>query len=162
MVTNNAAKRFSKLLMAAFSQYPIPIETRDMYERQLVKWKLSQEEWDRALNYLVENHVKLPSINEVIDALKCQIAGSRAQNDNSLGWLYFDSGGYSYAVRVKADRGKWVSASLQKKGPNGEMIEFGKNIGLPPDLPADATNCRVFPDHPAPDRPGEMPMGSAA
>lgn len=149
MGINNAAIQFCKRLIGAFSQYPVPAETKEIYERQLVKWKLSPVEWDRTLDYLIENHVKLPTLNEIIDTLKRHLAGNRAQKDTSLGWMHFDSGRYHYVIRVKADKGKWVGASVQYKGPNGVMIELGRDIGLPPNLPADAINCRVYPDSPA-------------
>jgi hypothetical protein len=143
-MTNQAAVRFVKKVIAAFSKFPTGKDVADLYEEKLSKWQLTTAQWESALDYLIENHKDdgLPALNEIYGVLK--IKKSAAVAPNNLGFMSFTSNGCSYAVRVRCDGSVWVSCKT------GRVVN----------LPNDASAVIVSPDCPARYEPEEMPSAA--
>lgn len=133
-MANQAAIRFVKQLCAAFSRFPIAQETKELYTQKLSSWRLTQAEWDKALDRLISDHAdgSLPQLAEIYQHLKSQSAATASQND--FGWLCYDENGMRWAIRVKYIGGDWVQTAMHK------------HPGEKPEIPPGAVNVRLCPD----------------
>jgi hypothetical protein len=146
-MANQAANRFVKQLIAAFSRYPTSKETAELYAGKLSIWRLTQNEWDDALDKIIKEHQEenLPQLAEIYRFLRNQTAAAHSARD--LGWLHFESGGLSYGVRVKYDGGLWVNHDVAYTDEHGNRMSVQRNPGRSPQLPLGATNIVLTPDN---------------
>lgn len=146
-MANNAAVRFVRQLIAAFSRFQISKETIELYTQKLSNWRLTQTEWDAALDKLIAGHQdeSLPQLSEIYRYLKNEVSSSTVGKD--LGFLYFTSEGYRYAVRVKYQNGKWVNAPCSLTDSHGKVVVLQKYPGDVPVLPVDAQDILIAPDN---------------
>lgn len=158
---NQPAKKFVKSLTDAFASAYIEPGTKERYIASISRWHLAQDEWDRALEDILENwkSPKLPPVGEVIDYIKRQISLRRSSSDLNTGWIFYTLAGNSYAHRVVNQDGVWLNASMQYRDFHGQMNELGIRIGEPAALstPDNAENIQVVPDHPPRLDPNELP-----
>lgn len=138
-MTNQAAIKFVKQLTAAFSTYPISEETKRIYIEKLVKWRMTQEQWDRALDDLIENthDENLPQLKTIYAALK------KTQHMNyhnrQFGNLYFmDKRNYSYCIRCEIKREDGVTLWVYPP--------WHEKSGSTPNLPSESHDIRLIPD----------------
>lgn len=152
---NNLAEKFITSLRSSFTQ-KWSEEGKATYMRRASKFMLTASQWTRVLDRLIDENeggfiIPWPQIE---DGIRRELESA---SEHNLGWLYFDSGGRGYAVRVKNDRGVWVNASCPFKYADGKTVEMGRNIGQPPNLPDDAINVKVSPDYEADPRTEDIP-----
>lgn len=103
-------------------------ETEKFYKAKLANWKLTREQWGRALDSIIECNVdgKLPQLSSIYAELRSIQSAAR---DSSLGIMSFDWRGLSWAIIVQAFNGSWLSRKTMRK----------------PQPPAGATNIQVHP-----------------
>jgi hypothetical protein len=137
---NVAAVKFVKQLVAVYSRFKIDDTTKEIYTQKLSKWKLTQQEWDSALDLLVESHKdeNLPALGTIYEFLKFAVS---KRQEADYGFMYFDLNKYSYAVRLVRRDGVWVSAKT------------GKFF----DAPKGATKVLFVPDKQAEPEPDSIP-----
>jgi hypothetical protein len=111
---NQAANRFVKQLIAAYSRYPTSRETTELYYQKLSNWRLTQSEWDAALDKLLDQHTEenIPGLAEVTSALK-SITTAKIQGGD-YGFMYFNIKRNSFAVRLTHRDNVWVSVRTGK------------------------------------------------
>jgi hypothetical protein len=149
---NHSASKFLKYLIAAAAKYPVTKDVEQVYLAKLSKWTLEPEQWDKALDMLIDRggDGHLPELKDIYEALKNasyhgkEVAGNKA-------WIYFELKGYSYAWRVYADDGKWRIDSVRARDVHGVETELQKHVGelAEEHYPSEATNVHVAPDNPA-------------
>lgn len=159
-MANQLATRFVKQLIAAFSRFPTSKDTADLYILKLTNWQLRPNEWDLALDRLIEVHKEdhIPSLNMIYGYLKSAQA-ARADNRNG-GLATFDMpNGYGYSLRVHNDGGVWIISDVITRDAAGTEKHLQKRHGeaLGVALPPGATNIMVHPDNPADPAPEDMP-----
>jgi hypothetical protein len=149
-LANQSALKFLKYLIAACAKYPVTAEVREVYLAKLSKWNMTQEQWDKALDMILESDHggNLPELKEIYDALKNAGYHGKSDDGGNKGRLYFDWDGHSYCMRVYAEGGKWRIASLRGKDLHGQEIEMQKNVGdlVDEHIPQTAENIQVIPD----------------
>jgi len=154
-VSNVAALRFVKQLIAAFSRFKPSEETKNLYGEKLSKWKLTQSQWDNALDRLIADRAEenLPSLGEIYPYLK----NSQQQiEQTNLGWMSFERNCRHYSVRVMCVKGEWLNAPMAYTDAHGQKISVQKFPGQKPILPADSENIIISPDNPADPEPHEI------
>ena len=158
-MANAAAVRFVKQLCAAFSRFPVTNETRELYAQKLSNWHLAQNEWDTALDTIIESHKdeNIPALSEIYGNLKGITA--RRQSNSAGGLATFDLNSHAYGLRVINDSGVWLIADVISRDAHGVEKHLQQNAGKPLGLhvPQGATNILVHPDNPADPSPGDMP-----
>lgn len=146
-MANASAVRFVKQLCAVYSRFRVEDATKEIYTQKLSNWRLTQQEWDAALDKLIAGHQdeSLPQLSEIYRYLKNEVSSSTVGKD--LGFLYFTSEGYRYAVRVKYQNGKWVNAPCSLTDSHGKVVVLQKYPGDTPVLPVDAHDIFIAPDN---------------
>jgi hypothetical protein len=160
-MTNQAANKFVKQLIAAFSRFPTSKETVQLYCDKLGKWRLTQDEWDKAFDLIIEsqNNDNLPSLATIYEYLKhAQVAHSETTSDD-LGWIYSNHKGSTKAIRVKNMQGVWVIVDLIYRDSHGKETHLqnhsGEDVGKW--IPKDAENVICKPDKEANPKAEDMP-----
>lgn len=128
---NKHATQFIDNLKASFTQ-KMDDHTRSLYARRAAEYYLTPLGWKNVLDRLVEGNesgyvISWPKIKQEIEREKL------AANECALGFMYFDKEGYTYAIRIKRENGRWVNAC-------------GINIGHEPKLPVGYTDKHIIPD----------------
>ena len=158
-MANQAAIRFVKQLFAAFSRFPVTNETRELYANKLSNWRLTQNEWDDALDKIIDSHKdeNIPALSEIYGNLKNVTA--RRQSNSAGGLATFDLNGHAYGLRVQNDGGVWLIADVVSRDTHGVERHLQQNAGKPFGLhvPFGATNILVHPDNPADPLPEDIP-----
>lgn len=150
-MTNIAAAKFLKQIIAAFCRYPPTADTKQVYLQKLSRWKLTQQQWDDALEILTNNSNidDLPLLAEIYPVLKAQT--DERKPGSNLASVHFDMpDGYHYVERVMSVDSVWVYYPLVLTGPKGIKIELRpEKVGKAFIPPEGATNIETFPDKPA-------------
>lgn len=166
-MANAAAIKFVKLLTAAFNRYPISAETKELYSEKLSRWKLTKEQWDKALDRLIEFHQdeSLPGLNEIYGHLKSASYESPASG-RRMASAVFRLNGYDRLIRcVARDRNdgsgriEWVIADLVGRDAHGHEVHLQAHVGEPVLnwIPEDATSFEIYPDNPPMPSPEDIP-----
>ncbi len=141
----NKAERFVANLKASIESWRMPADSQALYASKISKYDLSDKQWAESLDRLIKANTegKLIPLATILEELDRQQKSKT--NSSAYGWKYYDSGGYSYAIRIINDHGLWVYPPSHKYA------------GQAPILPDDATNILNKPDCEAPDDPRDMP-----
>jgi|WetSurMetagenome_2_1015567.scaffolds.fasta_scaffold74206_4 hypothetical protein len=159
-MANQAAGKFVKQLIAAFSRFPTSKDTSELYYQKLSNWHLTQNEWDAALDRIIEVHTEenIPSLNAIYGFLKNAQAAIRT--DTAGGLATWDMpNGYGYSLRVHNDQGVWIISDVVMRDSHGKEVHLQQHVGEPFGLrlPKGATNVIVSPDHLADPPPEDIP-----
>lgn len=153
-MANQRALKFTKDLCSLFHKFPISDITRENYGRKLSKWYLSAEQWEDALDMLIEsrdeNDGRLPELHEIYPILIRARDKDRVQE--ALGWVWFRrKNGIDYSIRVRAADGQWLIADLVGRDSKGMQKHFQNHVGEPVfhHMPQDVEAWGIAPDNPA-------------
>jgi hypothetical protein len=141
---SNLSDKFVDSLAASMG-FRIPPETKALYAQKLAAWKLSEKQWADAFNNLVKENLSGRMIP--LGAIYSELQHQRGKNldTSDMAWLYFESGGYDYAIRLTNVDGYWVYPASHRLA------------GKVPTLPLDAIKILTVPDNQAPPYPSETP-----
>jgi hypothetical protein len=149
-MSNQAAVKFVKQLVAAFCRYKVEEDTKKIYAEKISFFKLTQEQWDAALGHLMdtrqEEGLPLPSV--IIEELQRQQTIS-TKNKTNLGWLTFRLKGHLHAVRIKSVDSQWLNATVSYKDQYGERHPLQTHPNEPYRLPIGAEEVKITADNPA-------------
>jgi len=152
-MANATAARFLKQLIAAFSRFPVMESTKELYLQKLSSWRLTQAEWDIALDRIIETFrddkgnsaENLPPLQVIYTHLKN--ATYRAGSEGNGAWMTWeDSDGRRFAKRIKYVNLQWVNAESERTDAYGKKIVLQKNPGMLATAPDWAVNVRIHPD----------------
>jgi hypothetical protein len=140
-MANQLAVSFCRKVFGAFNRFKIEDETKEIYTEKISRWRLNQNEWDIALDKLIEQHEdgKLPTISEITSILKSVVTIKSSGED--YGFMYFNIKQNSFAVRLVHRDNVWVS------------LKTGKFFNPP----LDATDVLFVPDKGVVLNPHDMP-----
>lgn len=153
-MANDRAGNFYDELKAAVCRWPVDEFTDRVMLKKLSRWKLTQAQWNKALDDLCEKVTdgKLPPPAIIFEALK--VAQISTEDTRNLGWLMFDLNGRRKAMRIKSVNGRWMQLCTRQvadeKYAGGFRTEFTGEV-KEIRTPEGATNGRYCPDHPAPE-----------
>lgn len=158
-MTANPVLRFLKGLIANYGRWRVTDETFDLYLEKLSGYRLSDDQWARALSRIVADHTddNLPTLGVIYDYL--DKAKQAAKTGEWIGWMTFRYKAKPHAVKVRAEAGSWVNAPCEVHDRNGDPVQLQANPGCTPHLPDEYECCQVIPDKPysddQPATPGE-------
>lgn len=148
-MANQAAIKFVRQLWAAFCRYPISAETKELYGQKLSKWRLTQGQWDTALDRIIEGHESesLPSLSDLYAKLKEAQISENAGNGN-MGWASFRLYDRDYSIRIWHDGHTWVISDLVYTDGQGRKTHMQTHVDQPVvnHIPADATDFLITPE----------------
>ena len=153
-MANQGAGKFYKRLKASCCQWKVEPETDTEYLQQLSKWRMTDSQWEHALDDLVahaeDGH--LPPLPLIYTALKASQVSSVDRVNG--GWCTFSLDGRRNVIRIKSVDGGWKELEhYLDMHPKGEPDKrpFGKRIWtenmIELKLPAGAEDVRYHPDN---------------
>ncbi|MFH1236240.1 MAG: hypothetical protein V1685_04880 [Parcubacteria group bacterium] len=110
---SKSVTKFVKQLAAAYPRFPMTPDTQELYGDKLSGWKLTEKQWDRALEVIVqgrEGQGDIPSLSDVYGYLRPILNEKQAISD--AGWCSFDHDGVRWAKRVYSEGGVWKSIQV--------------------------------------------------
>ena len=166
-MANSGAREFAKKVFAAFNRYPITAETKELYTEKLSRWKMTKEQWDKALDRLIEIHTdeSLPGLSEIYGHLKSASYENPASG-RRMASAVFTLNGYDRLIRcVARDRNdgsgriEWVIADIVGRDVHGQEIHLQEHVGEPVVnwIPENATSFELYPDDPPMPAPEDIP-----
>jgi hypothetical protein len=125
-----------------------------LYQRKLQNWRLSNQQWDAALDTLirVQTDGNPPQLSEVFAELKRQCDITRDQS--AMGWASFMLDYRPYSIRIKYNDG-WRISRLTWRDNHGVEHDMQSHVGelIVSYVPTTATDFLITPDNPP--RPGQ-------
>lgn len=159
-MANTAAIKFTKQLVAAFNRFPISAETKELYSSKLSRWKMTQPQWDTALDKLIEGHSEnLPPLSEIYTALKNAQFTSQQSDSSANATVSFRHNGYEKVILCRNDSGVLVIRDVVIHDVHGAEKHLQAHVGdaVALHIPEAATDVLINYDHPARPEPNEIP-----
>jgi hypothetical protein len=160
-MANLAAAKFLKQLIGAIARFPVSVDTKEIYLAKISKWYLRQDQWDKALDILIQGERRqdenIPSLSEIYTALKNAQYSNSSVGNGALATFDLPNG-YSGSMRVINYNGVWVIADAMTRDSHGGEVHHQKYIGeaFALHIPEGAINVQVYPDNPADPKPEEI------